>query len=387
MTERSQKKRILIAMIEVGGCHASIAYAIRDALMLSWPGMFDIQVVDLPRACGARGTDRHLKHLWRMALARPVATTRLNAWLEEVGTLADSNRVVRLLFREFMRKGMRFIQQSEPDLVFCTHFFCTSVAVFARQRGPASFSVVSHVSDPYRAHGLWVNPLADKVIVCSDEVRKQLVALGQPPEKMTVLPFPINPRFFVPAAAERETALRALSLEPGRTTILASVGGEGIGEMSSFLRRICLSDLPFNVIAVCGRNEHLQKALRLLAVRSSTVRMAVLGYVRNMNELMALADVGMVKAGPSTLFELLAKGCPVMVTQVAAKIEEGNLRFVVDNGFGWDVRNPEVFSDVLKQLAAPGFLQQAKARIRQGHVLEPLPDAAFSVAKALAALL
>jgi UDP-N-acetylglucosamine:LPS N-acetylglucosamine transferase len=387
MADTSPKKRILITMIEVGGCHASIAYAVQDALMLSCPGMYDIQVVDLPRACGARGMDRHLKHLWRMALARPVLTTRLSTWLEEVGTLANSNRIVRLLFGEFVRKGMRFIEQANPDLVISTHFFCTSVAVFARQQSGGTYPVVSHVSDPFRAHGLWVNPLADEVIVCSQAVRDQLAAMGQPSERLSVLPFPINPRFFAPIGSDRTAVLQALNLSPERLTILASAGGEGVGNMSSFLRRLYLSELPCNVIAVCGRNERLHKELSLLAMRDSPVRMAVLGFVRNMNELAEAADVGMVKAGPSSLLELLAKDCPVMVTQVAAKIEEGNLRFVMDNGFGWDVREPEAFDKALRNLRDPSFLAQAGERIRKSGALAELPGAAARVAERIVARL
>jgi UDP-N-acetylglucosamine:LPS N-acetylglucosamine transferase len=115
--------------------------------------------------------------------------------------------------------------------------------------------------------------------------------------------------------------------------------------------------------------------------------MAVLGFVRNMNELAEAADVGMVKAGPSSLLELLAKDCPVMVTQVAAKIEEGNLRFVMDNGFGWDVREPEAFDEALRNLRDPSFLAQARERIRKSGALAELPGAAARVAERIVARL
>lgn len=384
MEDTTRKKRILIAMIEVGGCHAAIAHAIKDALEKDQPGVFDIEVVDLPRASGAIQVDRFIKRFWRMALARPVLTTQVNAWMDEVGHLAHSNTLVRVFFQNFVRKGMRLVLAYEPDLVICTHFFCTSVAAFARQQSNGSFGVVAHVSDPFHAHGLWVNLLADELVVCSDTVRAQLLALGQPEERMTVLPFPIHSRFFLPVTASREDLLDALGLDPSRLTILASFGGEGIGDMTRYLRYIYLSELPVNLIVACGKNEGLLRELRLLALRPSSVRMAPLGFVHNMNELAEAADVGLVKAGPSTLFELLAKGCPVMVTQVAAKVEEGNLRFVTEQGLGWDVREMAAFQEVLGKLGKPGFLQAVRDRIRLNPYLSELPGAASRVAARMA---
>lgn len=383
MEDITRKRRILIAMIEVGGCHAAIAHALKDTLEIDYPGMYDIEVVDLPRASGAKQVDRFIKRFWRMALARPVLTTQVNAWMDEVGLLARSNTLVRLFFQDFVRKGMRFIQAYEPDLVVCTHFFCTSVAAFARQRSNRSFGVVAHVSDPFHAHGLWVNLLADELVICSQEVKAQLRSLSQPEERMTVLPFPIHPRFFQPVTTSREDLLDALGLDPVRLTILASFGGEGIGDMTTYLRHIYLSALPVNLIVVCGRNEELLQEMRLLALRPSSVRMAPLGFVHNMNELAEAADVGLVKAGPATLLELLAKGCPVMVTQVAAKVEEGNLRFVTEQGLGWDVRQPETFHEVLGNLCNPGFLQEVRERIRLNPYLSELPGAASRVAARL----
>lgn len=382
MEEQPRKKRILIAMIEVGGCHASIAEAIKGSMEILHPNRFDIRVVDLPHASGAWQMDRFIKRLWHEALARPVLTARVNGWLEDVKKPARSNAMVQVFFREFLRKGMRLVKDYQPDLVITTHFFCTSVAVLARQRQHATFRVVEHVSDPFQAHNLWVNSMVDEVVVCSPEVRSQLTELGQSADSLAVLPFPIHPRFFTPLGS-REDLLESLGLDPSRPTILASSGGEGIGNMDRYLREIYLSDLPVNLIAVCGRNERLLRDLRLLALRPSRVRFVPLGFVNNMNELAEAADVGLVKAGPSTLLEMLSKGCPVMITQVAAKVEEGNLRFVTENGLGWDVRESTAFSKLLEELFAPGFLGEVRARIQENAYVREMPSAAFRVARHL----
>jgi len=382
--ERSVRRpRIFIPMIEVGGCHRAIALAIQDAIERLYPGRFDIRVEDFMYACGARVSDRSIKASWNAALAHPRITTLLNGWMDEANHLMRSNAISQILYPEFVRKGMAYIRDLDPDLIVATHFFCTSVAVLARERYGLDCRIVSHVSDPFRAHALWVNPLADELVVCSEQARDYLAMLGQIPESMRVVPFPINRRFFEPVRRPRETILEELGLDPLRQTILASSGGEGIGSTEDYIRDLYLSDLPINLIAICGRNDRLLREMRLLGARPSMVRFAPLGFVTNMNELAGVADAAVVKAGPSTLFELLGKGCPVFITHVAAAIELGNLDFVVDNGLGWDVREPDVWAETIMKLTDPAYLAPMREHILADAYVQSLPDASLQLARML----
>jgi UDP-N-acetylglucosamine:LPS N-acetylglucosamine transferase len=375
-----RKKRIFIPMIEVGGGHKSIGLAIRDAIDRQYPGEFETAVVDFPRVCGAVQVDRWIKSFWNVALAHPVATNRLNGWMDNMYRVARSNTFTRVLNTDFVQKGSRYIREYQPDIIISTHWFCTSVAVFAREKYRLDCRIVSHVNDPFRANSLWVNPLADEMIVCSDNARDHMIRLGQPPATMTVMPFPLNGRFFDPIARTREDILQGLGLDPKRLTVLASSGGEGIGNTETYIRELYLSNLPINLIAVCGRNERMLREMRLLAARSSTVRFAPLGFADNMNELAFASDIGLAKAGPSTMLEMLSKGCPVMITQVAHHAEQGNLDFVEREGFGWDVRDRNKFEEMLTMLREPGFLEPVRRRIGENQYIRSLPDGAARLA-------
>ncbi len=375
-----RKKRILIPMIEVGGGHKSIGLAIRDAIERQYPGEFGMDVVDFARACGAVHVDNWLKTFWSSALAHPIATNLMNGWMDKMYRLVRSNTFTRMLQADFVQKGSRFIRDYQPDLIISTHMLCTSVAVFAREKYRLDCRIISHVNDPFRANSLWVNPLADEVIVCSETAREHMVRLGQPPASMTVMPFPINSRFFDPISRTREDILLSLGLDPKRMTVLASSGGEGIGNTETYIRELFLSGIPINIIAVCGRNERMLREMRLLAARPSAARFAPLGFVDNMNELAFASDVGLAKAGPSSLLEMLSKGCPVMITHVAHHAEQGNLDFVEREGFGWDVRDHRTFEGLCAQLRDPGFLEPVRQRIRDNPYIRSLPDGATRLA-------
>jgi len=375
-----RKKRIFIPMIEVGGGHKAVGLAIRDAIERLHPGEYEMSVVDFPCICGARMTDRSLKAFWSACLAQPVITNKVNIWLEAMNGLLRSNAVTRFFSVDFVMKGMRYIRELQPDFIISTHFFCTSVAVFARETYGLDCRIVSHVNDPFHAHPFWVNQLADEVIVCSRSAFDHMAKMGQKQESMTILPLPLHAKFFDPVTRSREEILTELGLEPSRLTILASSGGEGIGDTSHFIREVYLSGLPVNLITVSGRNERLLKASRLLAARPSKALMAPIGYAANMNELAFASDVGLAKAGPSSLLEMLTKGCPVMLTHVAHQAEQGNLDFILDGGMGWDIRNPETFAEVLDNLLKPGFLEPYQRRIRENEYVRLLPGASERLA-------
>ena len=59
-----------------------------------------------------------------------------------------------------------------------------------------------------------------------------------------------------------------------------------------------------------------------------------LGFVTQMAEYMVASDVLVTKAGPGTIVEAAALSLPVMLTSFLPGQEEGNIDFVVDNGFG-----------------------------------------------------
>ena len=67
----------------------------------------------------------------------------------------------------------------KPDIVFSTHFFCTSVALFARDKYSFQYKVISYMADPITGHNMWVNPDADIVIAATEEAKKYLISHGQ----------------------------------------------------------------------------------------------------------------------------------------------------------------------------------------------------------------
>lgn len=384
------KQRILIPMIEAGSGHRSPALAIRAALERLYPNRFEIEVVDLADACGAHLIDTIIKEFWDYALAHPRFATRLNVLVDRLNWLTKCNAGTRVFMRDFMRKGMRYIIQFDPDLVVSTHFFATSVAAIARRKAHLDFPLYSYVTDPFYAHNLWVNPLVDGLIVASDEARAQMLDLGAKPETLMTMAYPLHERFFRPvfsSGGEKAAMLRSLELDPEKKTVIVTAGGQGIGNAMKFARSLFMQDVPMNIIAVCGKNEELLRELNIMKAtrESGECNLALFGYVDNMHELLSLADFSISKAGANATLEMLVKRVPPIFTQCAALIEKGNIDWCVENEVGWWCDDPDEFVRLVRELTETDLAERVRARMESSLFIRNLEGAADRIAEMLVA--
>jgi len=369
-------------MVEAGGGHKMPALAIKESIETLFPGQYQVDVIDFAREVGANWDDKIIKGFWDWALARPELTTNLNVLLDSFNHLTRSNTVMRLFFQQFVRKGIRYIRMYKPDIVFSTHFFCSSVALFARERYDLQYKIFSYMTDPIRGHNLWVNPKIDAVIVSTEEAREYLIKQGEPRDKVIVMPFPLNKKFFEKVTKTREEILGELGLDPERKTLLATSGGQGIGDTSSYVKILYMRDFPFNIIAVCGKNQELFDELnKLKESGKSNVPMAVLGFVDNMHELLDVSDLAIAKGGASTTLEVLVKRVPTIFTHCAALHEKGNIDFCVDNKMGWFAKNEKEFSQIINKILITDILDQYKRNIEENEYIKTLPEASDNLAR------
>lgn len=374
-------KKILIPMIEVGGGHKMIALAVKGAIDQLFPGQYQTDVIDFAREAGAARDDKAMKDTWDLALAHPKLTTNVNLLIDKFHYLTRSNFVTKVLFQSFIRKGARYLLAYKPDIVFSTHFFCTSVALFAREKYHLQYKVISYMADPITGHNMWVNPDVDMIVTATEEARQYLISMGQPKNKIKVMSFPLNLKFFSKVTKTREEILNELGLDPTKKTVLASAGGQGIGNTGKYVKLLYEKGYPLNIIAVCAKNEALYDELSKMADRDSPTRLAVLGFVDNMHELLEASDFAFTKAGPSTVFEHLVKNVPPILTHYAGLQEKGNLEFCLKNRVGWYVSDEKEFLELIDQILNTGILDEYKENIRRNPFIRSLPQAPYDLAR------
>lgn len=128
-------------------------------------------------------------------------------------------------------------------------------------------------------------------------------------------------RYFDPAELGDRRLLRGkFGFEEGERVAVAAVGGTSVG--AALLRRIiesfpaakaALSDL--RLVVVCGPRIDPASLPRVDGVE-------YLGYVHNLHEMLAAADVALVQGGLSTTMELVAAGTPFLYFPLTNHFEQ-----------------------------------------------------------------
>lgn len=252
------------------------------------------------------------------------------------------------------------VQMFRPDVVVATHFLPAQVFAPARRRGRARFRFGLVVTD-FDVHAFWVQPGADLTCVATDELRAVLMDRGIPESRIAATGIPILPVFSGPL--DRRALRASLGIRDEKPAVLVMGGGSGVGSM---LDAVAAARDAGNVhvLAVAGRNPALEGRLRALAPPAGGTLHAF-GFVSNIHELMAAADLAVTKSGGLTTSECLASGLPMVVRDPIPGQEERNCDHVLEAGAG--VRTHGLASLRFKLgalLADPARLARMKAAAR-----------------------
>ncbi|HUI72110.1 MAG TPA: glycosyltransferase, partial [Spirochaetia bacterium] len=175
--------------------------------------------------------------------------------------------------------------------------------------------------------------------------------------------FPVKPSF----ARRREsktTLRRKLHLDTKPFTALLFFGAEGVGPVKKYIAALIERKLSLQVVVVCGRNQRLQHDLEVLAASPpGDVRLVVLGYVTNLADYIAAADVVVGKSGPNQVFETLVQGRPLIISSFLAN-EKETTNWVLGNRVGWLTRTPsQLATRIAKLIDRPDVIAEYERNI------------------------
>ena len=320
------RPRIVFATIAAGGGHVTLARAMAEAVEVAAPGAFDLEVSDFMLDLGLAAPDTHHKAQWRWMLAHPWSAR----WGQRIiDAFPGATRwVLRRAFDGVARAAAERYADDPPALIVANHGFLAFALTRSRRRYGLQAPVVVFVAEVADASALWSEPEAERLFVATDEVRRHLVRLGVDAASIEVVGWPVR-QAFLHAPSQTEARAR-LGLED-RFTCLLTFGGEGMGGRPADLVAALgsLAERP-QLVVIAGRNEALAHALRSRAGPNMVVR----GFVADMADHIAAADVVVGKAGPSSVMEAVAVGRPMLITACAGLNEVRLLGYAASRGLG-----------------------------------------------------
>ena len=366
-----EKKRVLLLMSDTGGGHRASAQALVNALDRLYPGRLDCDVVDIWTDYGAWPYKNFVRY-YQFVAKRPILWRLLWTYAKFPPT-----RRLQEVFANLQcnRRFEGCIAAHKPDLVVSVHPLCQQIPIKVLKKlggGEREIPFVTVVTDLGGAHPTWFHKEADLCFVPSDNVRKIASRAGLKDEQIRQRGLPLRKGFWDAEPRTKAELREKLGFQGHRgrrphhreeeeeeggggssfssskaappPMALVVGGGDGVGGIAKVATAIAreLGEEAGKKAAmgvICGKNEAARRELEAYPWPPN-VEVKVVGFVSNMHEWMAAADVLVTKAGPGTIAEASTRGLPCLLSSYLPGQEAGNVKFVVQNKFGVLKRRP-----------------------------------------------
>jgi 1,2-diacylglycerol 3-beta-galactosyltransferase len=365
-------RRILFLMSDTGGGHRAAAEAIIAALTQRHGDAVHCEMVDFFRDYSP-APYKYAPELYPLWVKRGKLLWTTGYHLSD--RKGQSTFVARSLWLAIRRGLKRLFAEHPADLVVSVHPFVNLPAMYVLNRLPERPPFMTVVTDLVSTHALWYNRRAERILVPTQPAFERGLKFGIAPERLRVTGLPVHPRFAAQLVSKAEARAR-LGWDADLPTVLMIGGGEGMGPLFDIARRINMLAQPCQLIIVCGRNEKLKDQLESSPWNQPT---HIYGFVTNMPELMAAADMLVTKAGPGTISEACMAGLPMIISDHIPGQEYGNVRYIIENKAGVYARGPRWVAQVVHK-----WLMQGAAFLHErGDSARRLarPDAVWDIAE------
>ena len=135
---------------------------------------------------------------------------------------------------------------------------------------------------------------------------------------------PIRKEFF--NHNNKEEMKKVLKIKPENTHIVMMFGSMGCGPMEKLTRMLSNEvDENTDITVICGTNKSLSDRLMKEYEKFSNIH--ILGFTKNISQIMDSADIYVTKPGGISTTEAMAKGLPMVFLDVVSGYEYQNILF------------------------------------------------------------
>lgn len=357
-----QRMRVLVATVTAGAGHLAAAAALEEAWNALRPGDA-VDRIDVLKFFSPLSRKVYSEGYLHLAERAPELWGLVFKKTDSPRTARLLNRIKRAFPGASRRRFIRHVKQFRPDVALCTHYLPLEILVQLRAKGSGHKPIIVSVVTDFEAHALWMEAGVDLYCVAAEETKARLVARGVDPEKVIATGIPIAARFAQkpdPGAIRKSWGWR-----DDLPVVLVLGGGFGMGPVAQVLSELDKAPGQFQTVVVTGRNEELR---RELAARDRKHPTHVLGFVTNMNELMAAARLIVSKPGGLTSSEALASGKPLLIIDPIPGQEAANSDFLLERGAAAKANRVEDIPHRIGQLLGTGrFTGMARAARKLGR--------------------
>ena len=351
--------KILIFYASYGGGHLSAAKSIEEYIKTNYPNE-DTELIDCVKYVNKTIETITTAAYRGMAKKMPWAWGRIYSDSQK-GPLAHissrSNEILAI-------KLLRLLREKKPDLIISTHPFGSQMCAYLKRKGKINSKIATIMTD-FAPHDQWLvgAEQTDYFFVANEKMKKYIKNKNIDESKVYVTGIPISNKFL--KKHNRAKILAKLGLQDNKLNVLFFGGGEfGLGKTRtvSIFESFVKYEGDVQIIAIAGKNETMKEQFtEIVQEYGKQDNVKILGFTKQVPELMSISNVVVTKPGGLTTSESLASNLPMIVINPIPGQEEENAEFLENKGIAvWIRKSANVDEIVENLLSTPSRLEDMK---------------------------
>lgn len=247
----------------------------------------------------------------------------------------------------------KLIDEYRPDYILCAHFSPAYYSALYKDIFNYRIGVV--VTD-YFIHPHWVNKEIDDYFIPYEDLSEQLLSYGI--QNANIYPFGIPVNLSLEGKIDKESARERFGLSPNR--ISAVVMGSRVfgGEWFEIVQEII--DFDYDLLVLCGENKEAMKKIGQLKGKTN---LKIYGMVDRIQELIAVCDILITKAGGITTTEATRAGPCLLFANSIPGLEDKNEEFFINHKAGLKITKENAKQILGDLLAHPEKIEEMKKNL------------------------
>ena len=323
--------KVLVLSCNTGGGHNSCGKYIREELILNkiecdFKNYFEI--VNLSK------TDFTNK-LYVKSIGK---NGGLFKYVYQIGDAYDKTKIVSpvyLVNKMFSNRLYNYIKKNNYDLVICPHLFPALALTAINKRHRVNFIFVD---TDYEYHPFTDEIQADYYVI-PKELEERFVSRGVDKDKLLPFGIPISSEYIKNAKDIKN------KLNIDKKMILIMLGSMGFGNIKTILNDL-LNIEEACITIVCGKNKKLYNELN----KYDNKNLKVIGYSKNINDLIKSADIIISKPGGLSSTEIASFRKGLIHVFPIPGVETGNTQYFSEYNLSFVANSKEEILDYVNLL-------------------------------------
>ena len=273
----------------------------------------------------------------------PVTRLPSKAWATSYAAGSKLKQPLERMVAKVIRpKFEKLIHDFKPDCILSVHPIFNGSVINLLEDMNLKIPFILHQADLIDISPYYIDGRADLTLSPSQEAYDATVAAGVASEKVLKIGFPVRSRFM--GLVEKAKVRKREEL-----TVTVMSGSEGSGLIRVVTREL-LQNTGAHVNVICGRNKKLHKKLKKAFAKQFYGRVNVMGFVRDIQNVMCESDILIMRASPNSVMEAVALNKPVIVFGQLAGQELHNPQMLEKHGLVVHCPDPEKLPACIAEL-------------------------------------